>query len=364
MRVVWRIPAMCPSAQTPSLRSPNGWTVRVPPSSCTCCVSHCLRCHAHATLPPLLRTFKRLPGAEHVDVDEGEYMKLWKALFYCVWHADKVPVQQALIHSTATLVRSASSRQVQATRFIAAFFKIIQREWMGLDHLRLDKFMTLVRRMVHETLRCALKADTPAVYTNILHDILNSASNGLRFHIMDVYVDELATAAPDASTEQVQSLLAPIYAQCVMTNHKLVFEHVSKDVLRPLLQRIMEVHGKEASFVHEPEVAAAAAAVAGLTPLAIDHAERAAALARAFKKVSLAPLAKDLFAIASYAYVPMPVTLPNARVRCCHGATGAARPAHAFAPLTLCLAPRIAEARVVHTARSCIPCRQSLQMAL
>ncbi|RYE99364.1 MAG: hypothetical protein EOO41_01135 [Methanobacteriota archaeon] len=254
-------------------------------------------------------------AAEHVDVEEGEYMKLWKALFYCVWHADKVPVQQALIHSTAALVRSASSRQVQATRFIAAFFKIIQREWMGLDHLRLDKFMTLVRRMVHETLRCALKADTPAAYTNILHDILNNASNGLRFHVMDVYVDELATAAPDASTEQLQNLLAPIYAQCVMTNHKLVFEHVPKDVLRPLLQRIMEVHGKEASFIHEPEVAAAAAAVAGLTPLAIDHAERAAALERAFKKVSLVPLAKDLFAIASYAYVCKPAALCSARAR-------------------------------------------------
>jgi hypothetical protein len=29
----------------------------------------------------------------HRDVQEADLMRLWKALFYCFWHSDKVPVQ-------------------------------------------------------------------------------------------------------------------------------------------------------------------------------------------------------------------------------------------------------------------------------
>lgn len=50
------------------------------------------------------------------------------------------------------LRRADSRRAVQvALAYFRVFFTTMRREWFGIDRLRLDKFMVLVRKVVQQT---------------------------------------------------------------------------------------------------------------------------------------------------------------------------------------------------------------------
>lgn len=77
-------------------------------------------------------------------------LKIWKGLFYCFWMSDKVPVQQELAQRLAEMM--APLHEDKALLFLRCFFVIMIREWGGIDRLRMDKFMSLVRKVVHQSL--------------------------------------------------------------------------------------------------------------------------------------------------------------------------------------------------------------------
>lgn len=241
-------------------------------------------------------------------------MKVWKALFYSMWHSDKIPVQQELAFHIARLTRrlyNPNSSKFEALDervfcFLRAFWRTMQREWMGIDHLRLDKFMSLTRRMIHEGfVFVAKKGFAEAVSKRLCKDVLSLAladrPNGIRFHTIDCWVDEIATAAgATITTPQLQLLMAPIYEHCIDTDEKILFERIVKEILRPLAERTVEV---QAPAEEDDESAAGAGGKDGKksfeTPLLMDAHARQEALASAFKKVDLCLLAKDVFAIAA-----------------------------------------------------------------
>eukprot|EP00118_Oscarella_pearsei_P022038 m.251139 g.251139 ORF g.251139 m.251139 type:complete len:140 (+) comp40333_c0_seq8:459-878(+) len=82
------------------------------------------------------------------DVD---MLKVWKCLFFCMWMSDKPPVQEELAATISKLIHSLLSKE-QAFKFIKAFFVTMQREWDGIDFLRLDKFYMFIRRFLKESL--------------------------------------------------------------------------------------------------------------------------------------------------------------------------------------------------------------------
>ena len=40
-----------------------------------------------------------------------------------------------------------------ALQYYTAFIRTMRREWFGIDHLRLDKFLMLVRKFFNQALR-------------------------------------------------------------------------------------------------------------------------------------------------------------------------------------------------------------------
>ena len=101
--------------------------------------------------------------------------------------------------------------------FVAAFWMVLCREWINIDSLRLDKYLWLARFVVREGLVvCAERAggtgpDTDAdtreenkdsilalhnstLTSTVLHPTDQRIPNGLRYHVLDVYVDELSRA--------------------------------------------------------------------------------------------------------------------------------------------------------------------------
>jgi ribosomal RNA-processing protein 1 len=143
-----------------------------------------------------LRTFLQ----RSTPFSELDFMKLWKGLFFCMWHSDKPLTQQRLARDLADLLTVVSGRE-NFLGFVRAFWQTIAREWAGIDALRMDKFLYLVRCYVGKGFEVVRKKewedeDLIDAYLEILAAVpLNPSEqkipNGLRYHVIDVYVDEL-----------------------------------------------------------------------------------------------------------------------------------------------------------------------------
>ncbi|BFG14402.1 hypothetical protein CerSpe_006750 [Prunus speciosa] len=105
-------------------------------------LASCNKSGRDRALRVLLKTW--LPT--QLNLHDDHMKKLWKGLFYCVWHADKVPVQTQLIDRLSSLVLSL--HLPLSIHYFSAFLLTMRREWSGIDALRLDKFYLLIRRFM------------------------------------------------------------------------------------------------------------------------------------------------------------------------------------------------------------------------
>ncbi|KAF2401351.1 hypothetical protein EJ06DRAFT_542683 [Trichodelitschia bisporula] len=155
------------------------------------------------------------------QLDELELLKLWKGLFYCMWMSDKPRNQQRLARDLAGLVDIVHHDTVLP--FLDAFWKTMAREWNGIDVLRMDKFLYLVRVYLQASFRHFAKAgwkETSRIdeYMEILKTTpLNAKNaripNGMRYHMLDIYVDELDRVDEDREGKlPLEMLLAPVKA--------------------------------------------------------------------------------------------------------------------------------------------------------
>jgi ribosomal RNA-processing protein 1 len=115
-----------------------------------------------------------------------------------MWMSDRPRTQQQLANDLAGLVDVLQEQN--AMPFVQAFWKTMAREWSNIDVLRMDKFLLLVRRYWSAQLRYlegkSWEQGAVEELSGILSSIpLNAADpkipNGLRYHFIDIYVDEL-----------------------------------------------------------------------------------------------------------------------------------------------------------------------------
>jgi ribosomal RNA-processing protein 1 len=133
---------------------------------------------------------------------------------------DRPIPQQNLAQSLADLV--AVTHETNRLEFERAFWLTMQREWMNIDVLRMEKFLLLTRRYLGAMLNlCAekkWKAEVVQEQLALLEEIpLNAEDpkipNGMRYHVIDIFVDELERAgalAEDRKGVELDVLLAPL----------------------------------------------------------------------------------------------------------------------------------------------------------
>ncbi|KAG0650046.1 Ribosomal RNA-processing 1 [Hyphodiscus hymeniophilus] len=132
------------------------------------------------------------------DLSALELLKLWKGLFYCMWMSDRALTQQALANSLADLV-SVLPPTTQIP-FLRAFWQTMQREWTNIDVLRMEKFLLLTRRYLGATFMLlrdgrweeGLVSEHLALLEEVPLEVEDvRIPNGMRFHVIDIYVDEI-----------------------------------------------------------------------------------------------------------------------------------------------------------------------------
>ncbi|XP_049904277.1 ribosomal RNA processing protein 1 homolog B-like isoform X5 [Epinephelus moara] len=128
-----------------------------------------------------------------------ELLKLWKGLFYCLWMQDKPLLQEELSNQLSTLIHSFHSIDEQFL-YLESFLQTFKREWTGIDRLRMDKFLQLVRFMFRQIFEMLKRKNWESGMVARFLDLLtvqllqssSEAPSGLQFHILDLYMTELA----------------------------------------------------------------------------------------------------------------------------------------------------------------------------
>ncbi|KAF2029403.1 hypothetical protein EK21DRAFT_67829 [Setomelanomma holmii] len=156
------------------------------------------------------------------EIAELDLLKLWKGLFYCLWMQDKSANQQKLSRDLASLV--SDLRTPVVLPFVRAFFLTMAREWSHIEALRLDKYLYLIRRYLNASFqwlsRQKWKKSTLEKWNEILEETPLNVSdmkipNGLRYHIMDIWADELEKVAgekweKEPGSKTLETLMKPI----------------------------------------------------------------------------------------------------------------------------------------------------------
>ncbi|KAF1322098.1 Ribosomal RNA processing protein 1, partial [Globisporangium splendens] len=174
------------------------------------------------------------------DWTELEWDKLWKALFYCMWMSDKRPIQEELSTNLASLIHKIPTPE-NALGFVHSFFRTMHREWHGIDGLRLDKFYSLIRKFVHQSVLLLQSHDWDHDYvstfvTIVSSEIISQLPNGLRMHLSDLYLVELYQAAgASVETDSFLLLLEPFFTLLSSEYDKTVFKRVRELVFLPML---------------------------------------------------------------------------------------------------------------------------------
>ncbi|KAK3985942.1 ribosomal RNA-processing protein 1 [Cladorrhinum sp. PSN332] len=75
-----------------------------------------------------------------------DILKLWKGLFFALWMCDRAVPQQNLCDDLANLINILPRHAV--VPWLRGFWATMSREWTGIDVLRMEKFLLLVRRVV------------------------------------------------------------------------------------------------------------------------------------------------------------------------------------------------------------------------
>ncbi|CAF1360156.1 unnamed protein product [Adineta steineri] len=174
-----------------------------------------------------------------------DLIKIWKGLYYNMWMADKPVLQDQLALQISSWIHEFRDND-QARLYIDAGFATFAREWWGIDRWRLSKFMTFVRYFLRESFVFLknlkwLKPDILKFTKMLAHNVLspngNRACDGLKLHITDIYLEELAKVGGVAlKPKRLILLLAPFFNIIKASDHDILVKHVYKNLFFLIIQ--------------------------------------------------------------------------------------------------------------------------------
>jgi ribosomal RNA-processing protein 1 len=158
---------------------------------------------------------------------------VWKSLFYCNSYSDLWMADKDHTETVEEITSLYSSVQVSHFLWFESFLEMMRNEWEGIDSVRIDKFMLLVRFMLRSVLTKSIESPTEWVtlMTGFLEKCVFKAQS-LMFHVADVLLDEL----PGCSFKVKKKIVKPFIA--MMKQSKL--NHLIDMVYEKILMKLVE----------------------------------------------------------------------------------------------------------------------------
>ncbi|KAA8535845.1 hypothetical protein F0562_030835 [Nyssa sinensis] len=176
------------------------------------------------------------------QVSDEDMKKLWKGLFYCIWHADKAPVQSELINRLSSLLLTLDLPV--SVHYFSAFLLTMRREWTGIDALRLDKFYLLIRRFLRSFFLLLKRNSWDSELSRRLMTVLEERvffaddkflGNGVNYHIASVFLEELKHFLP-VKFETLVVIFQPFLSVMVKSQDKVLVGKVKSNMFDVLLK--------------------------------------------------------------------------------------------------------------------------------
>ncbi|KAM9484626.1 LOW QUALITY PROTEIN: uncharacterized protein ACWYII_005274 [Salvelinus alpinus] len=174
-----------------------------------------------------------------------ELLKLWKGLFYCLWMQDKPLLQEELSNQISGLMHSFQNVQSMFL-FLETFLQTIKREWTGIDRLRMDKFFQLVRFVFRNSFEMMKRKEwETSVVTRFLElltaQVLHSTSGapcGLQFHILDLYMTELAAVgSAELTAAQNLTFIDPFCKTASKTKDRILLKAICGSIFSAIVDQ-------------------------------------------------------------------------------------------------------------------------------
>lgn len=218
-------------------------------------------------LPPEIQLAQRLAGNEQVTRDRAlrklrkyiearsqratgtftqeELLKVWKGLFYCMWMQDKPLQQEELGRTIAQLVHAFYTMEAQR-QFLRAFWQTMNREWVGIDRLRLDKFYMLMRMVLNESLKTVKIRGWDERQIDQLLELLTSeildpdsqAPSGVKSHFLEIFLEELTkVGAAELTADQNLQFIDPFCQIAARTKDSLVLHKIIQSIFETIVEQ-------------------------------------------------------------------------------------------------------------------------------
>ncbi|XP_052650305.1 ribosomal RNA processing protein 1 homolog B isoform X2 [Harpia harpyja] len=148
---------------------------------------------------------------------QEELLKIWKGLFYCMWMQDKPLLQEELADNISQLIHVIQNTEARHL-FIQTFWQTMNREWNGIDNLRLDKYYMLMRMILRQSFEVLKRNEWDESLIELLLQLLmkevmdpdSNAPTGIKLHFIDIYLDELAkVGAKELTADQNLKFIEP-----------------------------------------------------------------------------------------------------------------------------------------------------------
>ena len=156
--------------------------------------------------------------------------------------------------------------------FLDSFWETLGREWGGIDYLRMNKYMYLARLMLREEFAWLKKKSWDIEFVKCHNTVMEKTPlnldnakipDGLRYHVLDVFVDELeevgnSSEALSSETQSIppstlQKLLEPIERLSKRSRLKTVRKRAGETLTDERLNELYHEHSEPKSARAEQE---------------------------------------------------------------------------------------------------------------
>ncbi|XP_055975202.1 ribosomal RNA processing protein 1 homolog B [Sorex fumeus] len=176
---------------------------------------------------------------------QEELLRIWKGLFYCMWVQDEPLLQEELAVTMSQLVHVVNNSEAQHL-LIRTFWQTLNREWKGVDRLRLDKYHMLIRLTLRQSFEVLKRNSWEESRIRPLLDILmkevlhpeSRSPGGVRSHLIAVYLEELSkVGGSELLADQNLKFIDPFCKIAAKTKDHTLVQTIARGVFEAIAHR-------------------------------------------------------------------------------------------------------------------------------
>ncbi|XP_054829785.1 ribosomal RNA processing protein 1 homolog B isoform X2 [Eublepharis macularius] len=162
-----------------------------------------------------------------------------------MWMQDKPLLQEELSNNISQLIHIIENMDARHL-FIQTFWQTMNREWNGIDRLRLDKFYMLIRMVLKQSFEVLKRNGWNESFTEpflnlLMKEVIHPESNapiGIKLHFIDIYLEELAKVGAKVLTaDQNLKFIEPFCKTAAKTKDHLLLQAITCGIFETIVDQ-------------------------------------------------------------------------------------------------------------------------------